>query len=753
MVKHNNMRHPHKKLKITKKNKFRRTTGGFDDFENKIIDLMRKGQSNTKELIEQIPPKRETVIMDEIEKATPLMWACNKGMEPVALKLIENNYYYPKAIDYGILRDESTELMWACSKGMKEVALKLIETGLYRLDAENIIHVTALIMACSKGVEMEEVALEIIKQGNFNPDAKEYYSKSNALILACSKGMNKVALKLIETGLFNMADVNIHDNTALVYACAKEMEEVALKIIEKGNYNPSATDKLGNTALIYACEKGMEDVALKIIETKDSNPNAVNENVESALDIACNKNLEKVSVEIMKELNRMNGTEISSCETIPFKYTDGNTNTETNNYIVHYQRYNNVDYPIVSILKGSLLYSCRDLKRSQQRHLSKFHYLNKLDKSYDETNFENARTYFYPLPYYGKVVSNSFNTIDMVALTEDMRLLCMVSPSPLSRGHRHSKKNGLTTCEEKTFDLCISDDVMKGLNIQGYIGIAKGDSINEHHDTFNNLLAVYPMLDKVVKSIYSRCCVDKVFEKKPILGIPEICIIPFLFNQYSKEDYIEQQTVFNLNLNNESEPDTQETIDEIQTLIHENKKYYSFYTIESITGYNLIEACNKLCEKMKTKPNNYGQSLQSPMFTVYLPELKNETKNPAILDKTLSIDEFTLDMVDYKKAYQPKPESYSAFETDLYRKLRQKEQKGGRTLAPSAPSTPSFITEPKYTFKNKNKKSTEENRFFAGIANNIPFLIIDTKKDKKGGSTKKQNKLMNRKTHKKTPVM
>ena len=379
-------------------------------------------------------------------------------------------------------------------------------------------------------------------------------------------------------------------------------------------------------------------------------------------------------------------------------------------------------------------------------------HLYKIHESYDEEiSFENSGTFFYPLPYYAQVVNENFNTIDLVVLTEDTRLLCTVSPSPITRGIRHKNDTtkGLTNCTKKDYDLCISMDVMKGLNIQGYIGMAYQDSLTTHSSTMNtflkkSLIRGYKELADVVESIYNRACVNRkdvnIENEDDFIGIPEITIIPFLFNSYTNQDFIEQIQTFYIHNNNKNTA---------KKIINENKKYYSFYTLHSITGENLIDACKKLSKIMEAEKDNYGQSLQSPMFNVYLPERE---KNPIIKDKTMSISDFTFKDVDYKQTYlsnltnTTNPTCYSAFETYMYHRL--KPPTGGASVLDRNPQDqikiPATATTNVYSAKqatqkqstaivaaNKNPSVKEMNNIpmYYKMVNNIPFFIWDKSKD------------------------
>jgi hypothetical protein len=157
---------------------------------------------------------------------------------------------------------------------------------------------------------------------------------------------------------------------------------------------------------------------------------------------------------------------------------------------------------------------------------------------------------------------------------------------------------------------------------------------------------------------------------------------------------------------------------------------------------------------MEAEKDNYGQSLQSPMFNVYLPERE---KNPIIKDKTMSVADFTFKDVDYKQTYlsnvininttNPTPPTcYSAFETYMYHRL--KPPTGGASVLDRNQDqikipNPATATTNVYSAKqekqkqstaivaaNKNPSVKEMDNIpmYYKMVNNIPFFIWDKSK-------------------------
>lgn len=87
------------------------------------------------------------------------------------------------------------------------------------------------------------------------------------LIIACDMGMNKVVLKLIETGYSNPGHVDKYGATALQLACFYAMNEVALKLIETGQSKPEQVANNGLTALSLARQyTNMKEVVIALNE-------------------------------------------------------------------------------------------------------------------------------------------------------------------------------------------------------------------------------------------------------------------------------------------------------------------------------------------------------------------------------------------------------------------------------------------------------------------------------------------------------
>jgi ankyrin repeat protein len=155
---------------------------------------------------------------------------------------------------------------------------------------------TALIWACYK--YMDFIAMELIYTGVSHPGHINNNSNT-ALILACDNKLSIIASMLISTEESNPEHVNKNGNTALILACKNKMKNISLALIGTGQSNPGHFNKYGNTALIWACHNSMSKVALALIATGESNPGKINNYNKTALIWACKNNMSKVALALI----------------------------------------------------------------------------------------------------------------------------------------------------------------------------------------------------------------------------------------------------------------------------------------------------------------------------------------------------------------------------------------------------------------------------------------------------------------------
>jgi len=218
--------------------------------------------------------------------------------------------------------------------------------------------------------------------------------------------------------------------------------------------------------------------------------------------------------------------------------------------------YNGQHYPIIHILKGTILFTAR--KITPINEYTSFYYLYKLDKAdpntagttnvldiYKQNDCEEVLTYFFPIPYMCDVVNNEFTCMNGVVLTQDVKLLCLISPSPFIRGDKNSKfgqQLKIGKCSSRDYDICISNEVIDALKLNGYIGIAGLDSLSAWYDRMVKLFGTEATLQNSL--LYKSACFNNYNHKNKldttlptfaefatqrnrIFGTPEITLIPY----------------------------------------------------------------------------------------------------------------------------------------------------------------------------------------------------------------------------------
>ncbi len=228
----------------------------------------------------------------------------------------------------------------------------------------------------------------------------------------------------------------------------------------------------------------------------------------------------------------------------------------SNPFLIHYESFNGKAYPVIIIPKGTMLFTSRFHPTNTQ--VDSFKHLYKLHENATFTdyvdNIDNTLTYFFPVCMMTYVVSQHYITMDLVTTSKDIKLLALISPSPIGRSIRHEKVQkevlnvetgkranfglDMYSCRTRGYDLCLNKDLILGLQLNGYIGIASQDGMHIHFKSINAL-----MEGKLEDSLIHRACTynnnyanwKKYDEKKKYeniknnreYGIPEIVLIPF----------------------------------------------------------------------------------------------------------------------------------------------------------------------------------------------------------------------------------
>jgi surface protein len=443
----------------------------------------------------------------------------------------------------------------------------------------------------------------------------------------------------------------------------------------------------------------------------------------------------------------------------PLTLTNSDTNNyindsmlyeQTNPYIVHYEIFEGKSFPIITILKGTVLFTGR-VNQSTYLNTSFFHlyklYSNPSLDKYIINDFESSLTYFFPIPYMAAVINHDFQTMDMVVLTKDVRLLCLISPSPITREVKSNRDyiSYTKTCQSRAYDICLTSKLIYGLKLNGYIGIAYNDSL-ANYDSIHTLRPFY----KNYKSslLYLSSCFNNAINKKRgnssgtgfidemiderTYGIPEVVLIPYDIHSYTEPSVY--QTVYNDFANNLSS----NTVDD---------SHFIFKYVFHVNGRDIIDVSKKVTEQLRLMPSGKLQkSLQCfPLLNILTDEVDPD-KMDYVVEPTYPT---TLNDVAFINSYLTPSTSKCAFETVyFYHKLEKTiEQRGGSVLiTENVPLKIESKIMPKQDliipFPEKKIAKDSTSAVYYKEVNGIPvFAIVDKRiKPRKIGGTRKTTK-------------
>jgi hypothetical protein len=344
-----------------------------------------------------------------------------------------------------------------------------------------------------------------------------------------------------------------------------------------------------------------------------------------------------------------------------------------NKYLIHYEYFDNTPYPIITIPRGTMLFSGRPFAGNNKAE--SFSYLYKLIASqpgsdqyikhtnldiHRQSNFQDALTYFFPLPFMTNAVRDNYKNIDIVTCSNDIRLLCLISPSPISRSIRINSvredvidSNGnhiydkddeppsMYTCQDRNYDICLSEKLIYGLKLNGYIGIPYADSLTNHYSYIEGLMG---NIDLQTTSLYKSCVFNEsthssnynepkgsylsginslhTLANYRTFGIPEIVLIPFDIHD-KKLDYTKIYTDFMLSVDNNS------------PVINSDGFIFKPYHTEQ--GINTFETVKKIENFLHDNQSEFKKSLQSyPLFTGLTQEIDSSNNLFVDFDSTVN---------------------------------------------------------------------------------------------------------------------
>ena len=132
-------------------------------------------------------------------------------------------------------------------------------------------------------------------------DVKACHSGTNPLWQACARGLEAVAMRLLDRGGVDVDATNSQTGTTPLYwACAQRLGAVALRLLDIGGVDVDATDsRNGTTPLWWACHNGLGEVALRLLGDGVIDPDAKHRDGTTPLFWACEQGLGAVSLELL----------------------------------------------------------------------------------------------------------------------------------------------------------------------------------------------------------------------------------------------------------------------------------------------------------------------------------------------------------------------------------------------------------------------------------------------------------------------
>lgn len=363
-------------------------------------------------------------------------------------------------------------------------------------------------------------------------------------------------------------------------------------------------------------------------------------------------------------------------------------------YLISNREYNGYVYPVITIPKGTILYTYG--KGNNINLKDKYHNLYNLEEG---TEFESQLKFFYPVPYAAKLgIDVDYNICNIVVTNHDIQILCLISPAPQSNETlRLCSENKVINekfedvnyydneftipCETYDHDLCINVKMMKDMNIQGYICISNDDSISNGETWYRNMdkesmkhykayIEEY-IFNSCLSSIYKKNNnIDFINEKLKLnlpenikhrmFGIPEIVLVPLKTEYFFSIDQEKILKAFHSIKNDEEFKNKDSEINNI---------------FKNMFNYQVINICDlpdlkDYIEKIETNilTNKQCQTLQLFSDELVIKEISTH----------LRYEKLNFDDVNYTLSYlkQNEKNPFCAFETIGYHLLQG--QHGGK---------------------------------------------------------------------------
>jgi len=258
----------------------------MNKMENVALRLIRSGHAN--------------VGYVGFQNATMLSVACMNKLENVVHEMLD---YHKDSIQLELPDEHGQTAFMNCICFLNEdLSLKFLDTGRTAEHHINTIDETTLMMACSKG--MEKLSLRLVRSGNVMIEKYENKEKCTALSIAIDNNLFEVAHEILLTGKSNSDNIDTFDETAFILACQKKCMGIVLYMLDHFIGIPTYVNKHNESGLYYCAINQWKELTERLIFMTSFDSQNLHD--KKILDI-CKKNHDDDLVEII--LEKMTDTE------------------------------------------------------------------------------------------------------------------------------------------------------------------------------------------------------------------------------------------------------------------------------------------------------------------------------------------------------------------------------------------------------------------------------------------------------------
>jgi hypothetical protein len=207
----------------------------------------------------------------------------------------------------------------------------------------------------------------------------------------------------------------------------------------------------------------------------------------------------------------------------------------------------------------------------------------------------------------------------------------------------------INVCNDRYYDLCIKEELIRRLKLNGYIGIASKDSIsdNKRNDILLNILKSMPIESLIQKScvynnnIYTHLndvntYVDNMKNNRTY-GIPEIVLIPYDIHTYpSPQEYSSIYRSIN------------ESTD-LNTIDHSHFIFRHECHVDGLNSIDIAKQMERVIADKYLLGTVIGKSKQAPiLFTLLLSEV-DETNKDYVKNDLMPWEKSPMEKLVFKK--------------------------------------------------------------------------------------------------------